>query len=361
MSLYPLYRPLVFALPPETAHRMAIRALQLASYLPAARLPAYPRLTQKCFGLVFENPLGLAAGFDKSAEAYHGLLKRGFGFVEVGSITPKPQHGNPKPRLFRLEEPGAIINRMGFNNDGMERAHARLARRDRTVPGIVGVNIGRNKTSANTPDDYLLALDSFYMVSDYITVNISSPNTPSLRQMQQGDSLIQLLEALADRREYLQQRHGYTVPVLLKIAPDMEAPDAAELAQLALETGMAGLIISNTTISREGVESHPHANEQGGLSGIPLLNRSNQLLKTVYQETQGRLPLIGAGGIATAEDAYARLRAGATLIQLYTSLIYKGFCIIPEILEGLDTLVSARRIFPYFSDHRRRYASERAN
>lgn len=339
MSLYPLLRPLAFTLDPEKAHHLALWALQ-NHLLPGARLKRYPRLETTVAGLTFHTPVGLAAGFDKNAEAVKALLNQGFGFVETGTVTPRPQEGNPLPRLFRLERDDAIINRMGFNNDGVEAFAARLAAlRGQALPGLVGSNIGKNKESPNDAGDYLHCLNKIYALSDYITVNISSPNTPDLRAMQEGAALTELLHALSERRQALVTEHGKTVPLFLKIAPDITHSALEFIASSAIQHRFDALIIGNTTVEREGLKDK-RQQERGGLSGRPLFAPSTALLKACYPLARDKLALIGAGGIFSAEDAYAKVRAGASLVQLYTGLIYKGFGLARDVTEGLDRLLA---------------------
>jgi len=332
---YTLVGPLLRRLDPECAHEMTLTALSmgLAGH---ARWSPDPMLRVSRFGLDFPHPLGLAAGFDKDARVAGQLLALGFGFVEVGTVTPRPQAGNPRPRIFRLPADGALINRLGFNNKGLEVAGARLAaRRDR---GIVGANIGRNKDSSDAVADYVAGFRALAPHADYVTVNISSPNTPGLRDLQAVASLRPLLEALIGERS---QATGAVArrPLLLKLAPDLADADAVAAAQLALEVGLDGLIVSNTTISRPPGLAGPHARESGGLSGRPLLARSTELLGVIHRETGDALPLIGVGGIASAADAYGKIRAGACLLQLYSALVYRGPGLVREIAEGLTALL----------------------
>ena len=285
-------------------------------------------------GLRFPNPIGLAAGFDKNAESVKGALKAGFGFVEVGTVTPRPQDGNPRPRMFRLPEHGAVINRLGFNNAGMEAAAKRLAKRNPDA-GIVGGNIGKNKTTEDPLADYGLALDAIYPHVDYITANISSPNTPGLRDMQRGDVLMGLVKHLHDGRTRLaQQGHGHK-PIFIKIAPDNSAEELEVIAGVALDTKLDGLIVGNTTIAREAVAGHRYAEEAGGLSGAPLMHHSTEVLAQMHRLSKGNVPLIGVGGIRTADDVKAKLDAGASLVQLYTGLIYEGLGFVKHALKEL--------------------------
>lgn len=323
MGLYQLTRPLIFALEAETAHRMTVKALSLAPRLP---LPDFPDvLATTVAGLRFPSPVGLAAGFDKNAECPDAMLGLGFGFVEVGTLTPRPQDGNPRPRLFRLKEDRAVINRMGFNNEGQDAAVERLRKRERR--GIVGVNIGANKDSEDRIADYAEGVRAMSPVADYLTVNISSPNTPGLRNLQAGGELVELLAAVKEAR-------AERIPVFLKVAPDLEPGDHARIVKAALDSGIDALIVSNTTISRPPLQS-ALSGEQGGLSGRPLKDLALQQLKTFRAETGGQLPLIAAGGIETAGDAWDRLAAGASLVQLYSALVYEGPGLAKRIAVGL--------------------------
>lgn len=301
----------------ETAHNMTIAALYRG--LNPFKVPAgTPQLATKVLGLELANPVGIAAGFDKNAEVPDQMLAMGFGFAEVGTVTPRPQDGNPRPRLFRLEDDAAVINRMGFNNQGHAAARARLlARRDKG--GIVGVNIGANKTSEDRIADYLLGLEAFHDVASYLTINVSSPNTPGLRGLQSRGELEELIGKLMAKRAELKS----TTPLVLKIAPDLGDDELDDIAAVCLAAGIDGLIISNTTISRPQLTS-PHAGEQGGLSGAPLFEMSTVVLAKMYRRTNGKLPLIGVGGISSGEAAWQKIRAGASLVQLYSALVYQG-------------------------------------
>ena len=329
MPFYRLLRPLVFALDAERAHKLSLTAL---SMLPAGGAPTRfdPCLASRVAGIDFPSPVGLAAGYDKDAQAPDQLLGLGFGFVEVGTLTPLPQQGNPRPRLFRLVEDRAVINRMGFNNGGQSDAHERLARRARR--GIVGVNIGANKDAADRIADYAAGAARMADVADYLTINISSPNTPGLRALQDRASLEDLLSRT------LAACGPERPPVFLKVAPDLEPADIDDIAAVALEKGIDALIVSNTTISRPALHSR-HGQEAGGLSGAPLRALALQRLRDFRKATGGALPLIGAGGIASAEDAYARIRAGASLIQLYSALVYEGPGLAARIASGLAALL----------------------
>ena len=324
---FPLLRPLLHGLDAETAHGLTIRLLKLMP--PAAALPPVSHLAVSTLGLHFANPLGLAAGFDKNAEVPDAMLAQGFGFVEVGTVTPKPQSGNPRPRLFRLAEDRAVINRMGFNNDGHAAAHARLAARRGS--GLVGVNLGAHRDSTGRIADYVAGIEAFSEVADYLTVNISSPNTPGLRSLQSRAELQSLLARLNEARARQTQRP----PMLLKIAPDLSAGELEDIARCCGGGTVDGIIVSNTTIARPPLKSR-HAHEPGGLSGAPLFELSTRQLARLYLLTQGRIPLVGVGGIGDAETAWAKILAGATLLQLYSALIYRGPALVAEIVEGLS-------------------------
>ncbi|MEH6722554.1 MAG: quinone-dependent dihydroorotate dehydrogenase [Qipengyuania sp.] len=326
--LFDLARPALFALDPERAHRLTVRALTLA---PRMRPAQTGPLAIDVAGLTFPNPLGMAAGFDKNAEVPDQLLGLGFGFAEVGSITPRPQAGNPKPRLFRLVEDRAVINRMGFNNAGAEVARDRLHRRaDR--PGIVGVNVGANKDSEDRIADYVTMTRIMAPLASYLAVNISSPNTPGLRALQDESALAGLLDAV------IEARGPSGPPVFLKVAPDLEPADIDAITRIAIERQLGALIVSNTTISRPQLAS-PHAGEAGGLSGAPLRDLAQQRLRDFRTATGGSIPLVGVGGIASAEDAWARIRAGASLVQLYSAMVYGGPGLPRRILRGLEELM----------------------
>jgi dihydroorotate dehydrogenase len=326
--------PLIRHIPAETAHRLAIAALRYG-LVPKATGQADVALASQLFGLTFENPVGLAAGFDKDAEALDALLAQGFGFVEAGTVTPRAQAGNPKPRLFRLEEDRAIINRMGFNNAGLEAFVQNLASARRRR-GVVGANLGKNKDSADALADYVQGLHAVYPHADYITINISSPNTQGLRDLQKSEALDVLLGGLASARAALLQSSGRRVPLLLKVAPDLDMAAKESIAAQVLSHGIDGLIVSNTTTARPPSLRGRARAEQGGLSGAPLMALSTQALVDFYRLTQGRLPLVGVGGIASADDAYAKIRAGASLVQLYTALAYQGFGLVAHICNGLS-------------------------
>jgi dihydroorotate dehydrogenase len=335
MSVLDLATVLLRRLPPEAAHRLTLKLARAAGLLPAAPR-ADPRLAIDLFGLHFPNPLGLAAGFDKDAEAPDTMARFGFGFVECGTVTPRPQSGNPRPRLFRLEEDGAVINRMGFNNRGMAAAARNLARRrsGNRGGGIVGINIGANKDSTDRIADYLQAFAVLAPLADYVAVNVSSPNTPGLRGLQDREALTRLLGTLAEARARTK-----SVPLLLKIAPDLDPPALDDIAQAALAARIDGLIISNTTVARPALKSS-QAREAGGLSGAPLFAPSTAILKAMRARLGARLVLIGVGGISSGAEAYAKVRAGASLLQLYTGLVYRGPGLVARINRELAECLS---------------------
>jgi dihydroorotate dehydrogenase len=321
-------------LPPETAHRFAIRAIA-SGRGPRVVLPERPRLRTRFLRFELAHPLGLAAGFDKNAEAVAGLFGLGFSFVEVGTVTPRPQAGNPRPRLFRLARQQALINRMGFNNDGLEAMRARLEGLG-PWPGPLGVNIGANRASADPIADYVACLRALYPLADYVAVNVSSPNTAGLRELQRRERLLELLTALLETRGALAAERHPAKPLLLKIAPDLAPEDEAEIAEVALQLSVDGLIISNTTVDRPDIVTGRYRDEAGGLSGAPLFLRATEQLRRFFTLTRGRLALIGVGGIASGADAYAKIRAGAAALQLYTALVYQGPRVIERILGELD-------------------------
>jgi dihydroorotate dehydrogenase len=334
--LFDLARPAIFALDPETGHRMALGALKT---LPASALGAGGRAEQglavRVAGLEFPNPVGVAAGFDKDAEVPDALLSLGFGFTEVGSITPRPQSGNPRPRLFRLAEDRAVINRMGFNNGGAEVVLARLERRNER-PGIVGVNIGANKDSADRAADYATMARLMTPVASYLAVNVSSPNTPGLRALQDEGALAALLDGvIAARDEVAGSR---TPPIFLKVAPDLQREDVDAISRIAIDKALGALIVSNTTISRPKLRSH-RAGEAGGLSGAPLRELSLERLRDFRRATGGEMPLIGVGGIANAHHAWERIRAGASLVQLYSAMVYEGPGLGARIVRDLAKIM----------------------
>lgn len=333
-----LGQTLLFAFEPETAHGLSIAALKTGLPLCPA-VPADPRLAVTVAGLSFPNPLGMAAGYDKNGEVPDALLKLGFGFAEIGTVTPQPQPGNPRPRIFRLQEDGAVVNRLGFNNEGHAACLKRLEAREGRG-GIVGVNIGANKDSADRIADYRLGVERFCRLAAYLTVNISSPNTPGLRNLQARESLAGLLSAVSEARDAQDAGAGRRTPVFLKIAPDLGEADLDDIAAEVLDKGIDGVIVSNTTLARDGLASR-FASEAGGLSGRPLFSRSTAALARMRRRLGPDTALIGVGGVDSAETAAEKIRAGADLVQLYTGMIYAGPALPGRIVHGLSEL--ARR------------------
>lgn len=344
--MYPLLRSLLFSLDAETSHEVTMAALRLFGALPGLRQSLQRRSSgagggtaRRLMGMAFAHPVGLAAGLDKDARAVEGLARLGFSFVEVGTVTPRPQPGNPRPRLFRVPEASALINRMGFNNLGMLEMSRRLEalrRRDRLGSTRVGINVGKNK---DTPldvaaEDYTACMKTLYPYADYLTLNLSSPNTPGLRTLQSGDALAALLEPIKDCQAQLTQQHGRSVPVLLKIAPDLAEEDLEIIARQLVAYEMDGVIATNTTISRPGLQSHPLAGQAGGLSGSPLLPLALDVVGRLRQLLGPDVPVIGVGGIMSADDGRAMLARGADLLQIYTGLIYRG----PGLVRALSRL-----------------------
>lgn len=337
MSAYRLARPLLFRMDAERAHDLGLRAIEIAyrlglNALLATRPPALP---VRVFGIDFPNPVGLAAGLDKNAAHIDALGALGFGFLEVGTITPRPQPGNPRPRMFRLPDRMAVINRLGFNNHGVD-ALVRNIECSR-FQGVLGINIGRNKDTPNerAADDYLLCLERVYPLASYITVNISSPNTAGLRELQEEAMLARFIGTLHGARERLAARHRAHKPMLLKIAPDLSPADMDGIAEVLLQGGIDGLICTNTTVDRHAIAGHPLAHEEGGLSGRPLLARANVVLQGMRERLGTRLPIIGVGGICEGADAAAKFAAGASLVQFYSGMIYRGPELIGECVEAL--------------------------
>ncbi len=335
--MYPLLRPLLFALDAEKAHHLTLDGLGLAHKLGLLPLVAGRPVSDPVtvFGLSFPNRVGLAAGLDKNADYIDALGALGFGFVEVGTITPRPQPGNPQPRLFRAVAQRGIVNRMGFNNLGVEHLLQNIRRR--TYNGVLGVNIGKNATTPveNALDDYLLCLDAVYADCDYITVNLSSPNTPGLRDLQFGEPLRRLLDGLKTRQQQLHAQHGVYRPLLVKIAPDLAADDIDDIARTFLQLQIDGVIATNTTIDKTALAGMPLANEAGGLSGAPVYEKSTAVLQRLSQQLQGKIPLVGVGGIESGAQACAKLDAGASLVQLYSGLIYRGPSLVRECAAAL--------------------------
>jgi dihydroorotate dehydrogenase len=336
-DLYPLVRPLLFALDPEAAHAVAFRALDAAAAAglaqrAAPRLPASP---VSVMGLEFPNRVGLAAGLDKNAAHLPGLATLGFGFLEAGTVTPRAQPGNPRPRMFRLAEADALINRLGFNNEGVERFVANVGRSG--YRGVLGANIGRNFDTSNerAADDYVACLRAVYPIAGYVTVNVSSPNTEGLRDLQSEDALSALLDRLNGERLDLAQRHGRRVPLAVKLAPDLDTRAIGGIARLLVRHHADAVIATNTTLARDGVSGMPHAEESGGLSGRPLRERSTAVIRALAKTLDGALPIIGVGGILSGDDAREKIAAGATLVQLYTGLVYRGPGLVAECVRAL--------------------------
>ncbi|HBO73043.1 MAG TPA: quinone-dependent dihydroorotate dehydrogenase [Acinetobacter sp.] len=332
--LYSLARPLLFTLAPERAHELTLSMLDKAHKLGFMhqKVAAKP---VTCMGIEFPNPVGLAAGLDKNGAHIDALAALGFGFIEIGTITPRPQAGNPQPRLFRIPEAKAIINRMGFNNDGVDKLIENV--KSAKFKGILGINIGKN---ADTPveeavSDYLICLEKVYNYASYITVNISSPNTKNLRSLQSGDALTELLQTLKDRQLELAEQYNHYVPLVLKVAPDLTPEDIAFIAAQLIQFKIDGLIVTNTTLGRDGVENLPNGNEAGGLSGAPVFEKSTECLRQFAKVLKGQIPLIGVGGILNGEQAVAKQQAGASLVQVYSGLIYTGPTLIKDCVNAM--------------------------
>ncbi|MBL0076472.1 MAG: quinone-dependent dihydroorotate dehydrogenase [Rhodocyclaceae bacterium] len=340
MNLYALARPLLFALDAERIHELTLHGLSCAkSFLPYTLGRKLASKPVTVMGLEFPNRVGLAAGLDKNAVAVDGLAAMGFGFLEVGTVTPRPQPGNPKPRMFRLTKQQAIINRMGFNNFGVDKLLANLDKS--RFKGILGINIGKNATTAieDAHLDYLTCLDKVYPRASYVTVNISSPNTKNLRQLQNDAALDNLLSQLKQRQAELAQKHGRYVPLTLKIAPDLDAQQIQQISDALKRYQMDGVIATNTTLSREGVEGLTHAEESGGLSGAPLRVRSTQVVQQLADKLAGEVPIIAVGGIMNGDDALAKINAGAALVQIYSGLIFNGPAMVRECVLRLNKAV----------------------
>ncbi|ENV32621.1 quinone-dependent dihydroorotate dehydrogenase [Acinetobacter gerneri] len=332
--LYSLARPLLFSLAPERAHELTLSLLQKAHKMRAMRQHVAAKPVT-CMGIEFPNPVGLAAGLDKNGAYIDALAGLGFGFIEIGTITPRPQSGNPKPRLFRIPKAKAIINRMGFNNDGVDQLIENV--KAAKFKGILGINIGKN---ADTPvedavSDYLICLEKVYNYASYITVNISSPNTKNLRSLQSGHALTELLETLKNRQLELAEEHKHYVPLVLKVAPDLTEQDITFIADQLLQFKIDGLIVTNTTLSREGVENLEHGNEAGGLSGAPVFEKSTACLKAFAEILKDQIPLIGVGGILQGDQAKAKQDAGAALVQIYSGMIYTGPTLIKDCVDAM--------------------------
>lgn len=343
-------KPGFFKMDPETAHHWTIGGLSAIGKIPGGLnlldmmygVQETPDLSMDLWGIRFPHPIGLAAGLDKNGQAVQAFSSIGFGFVEVGTVTPKPQPGNDSPRLFRLPSDEALINRMGFNNLGAEYLakqldHIRKQKKQR-IP--IAVNIGKNKFTSNETamDDYIACIRILYPYGDFFVVNISSPNTPDLRKLQHGDELRQLLDAVMQEMKVQKEKYHRQLPILVKIAPDLINKELEQVVETISESGISGIIATNTTLSRDGL-THPNSRETGGMSGKPLAKRSTEVIRSIYKLTDGRIPIIGSGGVFTAEDAYEKIRAGASLVEIYTSLIYKGPGVNLEITRGLSELL----------------------
>jgi len=332
--MYSLARPLLFSLAPERAHELTLSMLKSAHKMGAIRQTVAAKPVT-CMGIEFPNPVGLAAGLDKNGAYIDALAGLGFGFIEIGTITPKPQEGNPKPRLFRIPQAKAIINRMGFNNDGVDQLVENV--KAAKYKGILGINIGKNATTPveDAVSDYLVCLEKVYNYASYITVNISSPNTKNLRSLQSGHALTELLETLKKRQLELAEELQHYVPLVLKVAPDLEASDIEFIASQLLQFKIDGLIVTNTTLSREGVDGLPFGDEAGGLSGAPVFEKSTACLAAFSKILQGKIPLIGVGGILSGEQAVAKQQAGASLVQIYSGMIYTGPTLIKDCVDAM--------------------------
>jgi dihydroorotate dehydrogenase len=335
--LYPLFRPLLFAADPELAHDVVLRGLDFAASTRIAQYaaPALPASPVEVMGLTFPNRVGLAAGLDKNAAHLDGLATLGFGFLEAGTVTPRPQPGNPRPRMFRIPSAQAIVNRLGFNNEGVARFVANVERA--AYRGIVGINIGKNFDTPleRAAEDYVLALHAVYRHASYVTINVSSPNTKGLRDLQAEDALSALLARVTAERDALADRHGRRVPLAVKIAPDLTDDAVRAIAQLLVRERIDAVIATNTTIARDGVEGLRHASETGGLSGAPLAPRALATLRTLVAALEGALPVIAVGGVMSGDDARERIAAGASLVQLYTGLVYRGPALVAECVNAL--------------------------
>ncbi|TXI39144.1 MAG: quinone-dependent dihydroorotate dehydrogenase [Nitrosomonas sp.] len=332
---YTLLRPLLFKLDPESAHRVTFNGIELARKLGLLTPAVIACPSRTVMGLNFPNPVGLAAGLDKNGEYLDTLAMLGFGFIEIGTVTPRPQPGNPAPRIFRIPEASAIINRLGFNNLGVDQLVENV--KYSAYRGILGINIGKNFDTPleNAVDDYRIGLQKVYPYASYVTVNISSPNTQNLRQLQSADALDRLLEQLKSEQAKLAQIHGKYVPMVVKIAPDLDETQIHSIAALLIKHRIDGVIATNTTIARTGIEHLPAAQESGGLSGAPLTQRATAVIQQLHSELHGAIPVIGVGGILSAHDAQDKLAAGASLVQLYTGLIYRGPDLVKEIARAI--------------------------
>ncbi len=336
MNLYPLAKPFLFQLDAEAAHDLTLKGLKVSEKLGLLSLGSTPVCElREVMGLRFPNPIGLAAGLDKNGAVIDGMAALGFGFVEVGTVTPRPQPGNPKPRLFRIKAAEGIINRFGFNNLGVDNLVENV--KAAKYSGVLGINIGKNFDTPNEKavDDYLFCLEKVYPHASYITVNISSPNTKNLRDLQEKEALSGLLATLKQSQEKLAQQHGRYVPIALKIAPDLTAPQVIEIADLLMQLQIDGVIATNTTLARDAVQGMPHGEEKGGLSGPPVRNQSTIVIQQLSKQLQGAVPIIGVGGISSGADAVEKIAAGASLVQVYSGLIYKGPALINDVCKTL--------------------------
>lgn len=340
MNFYHSFRPLIFKLDAETAHNLVLKFLRFCPRFATIFCfnRNYKNLRIKLWDIDFTNPIGMAAGFDKNAEVAETLAKFGFGFVEVGTVTPNPQTGNDKPRIFRLIKDLAIINRLGFNNLGAEN-FARNLQKISTKNFVLGINIGKNRDSPDAVSDYLQLLEKFYKNASYITINISSPNTKNLRDLQKDEQLEELLGKIMEKKNQLRTLHHINTPILLKVAPDLSEEEQQKIAASAIANKIDGIIISNTTVARDLNLRSKNAAETGGLSGKPLFDKSNQVLKNFYRFTSGKVPLVGVGGISSAADAYEKIRCGASLVQIYSAFVYQGFGLVERIKKELSEMV----------------------
>jgi dihydroorotate dehydrogenase len=339
--MYSLLRSLLFLLPAETSHNLTLKALRFLNAVGLLRQKKFVSTRPiRLHKLRLPNAVGLAAGLDKNGDYIDALGKLGFGFIEVGTVTPRPQPGNPKPRLFRIPQAEAIINRMGFNNKGIDHLVRNVE--NTKYKGVIGINIGKNfDTPINKAvEDYLICLEKAYPVADYITINISSPNTKNLRQLQSAESMSELLEALKQKQAALEQLEKRYVPIFVKIAPDLDEQQVQEIAQLLLIYGIDGVIATNTTVSRDGVQQMKHGNEAGGLSGAPLTQQATSVIKQLSVALEGKIPVIGVGGITSGADAVEKIMSGASVVQIYSGFIYRGPALIREIFQALEKLRS---------------------
>lgn len=336
-ALYPVLKKALFRMNPEEAHEFTLKSLRRAERSKVLALTSKPLQGEsvECMGLTFPNRVGLAAGMDKEGNTIDALGRLGFGFIEVGTFTPSPQAGNLKPRMFRLPDQGAIINRMGFNNPGVEEGIQNVSQAS-TYKGIIGVNIGKNKNTpnSNATEDYLVGLRESYAQADYVTINLSSPNTPGLRDLQNEEDVKRLLEVLHKEQKVLEKKYERHVPIALKVAPDLTDKHIAELAQVFLDQGLEGVIATNTTLDRKKINTHPLAYEIGGLSGAPVTAQSTHVIEKFYEALGGKIPIVGVGGIMTGQDAQDKLEAGATLVQLYTGFVYNGPKLIKDCIKA---------------------------